>query len=264
MERVALLIEDTQERVRCLLNPESLVVRRWSGLRPRAIEGRRLAGPRHSDDPLLYVGGGWTEMDLDLLFDVELAGSSIEATDVRDLTRPMRRLAENPDEPESGVQPSIVRFLWGRAWNEPGVVLALAERLERFTAEGVPRRSWLRLRLRRVDEPRPETDDPGPLETPDALSWPTADSTFAEELMQVRDLPPREETLQGPGGSEAEEPQQLDRPDLLSFELYKTPFLWRLFAHFGNVDDPLRLPRDRALQAPPPSALRRAGDGGAR
>ena len=38
MERVALLVEDTQESVRCLLNPDSLVIRRASGLRPRAFE----------------------------------------------------------------------------------------------------------------------------------------------------------------------------------------------------------------------------------
>ena len=35
MERVAFLIEETNERLRCLLNPETLVLRRTAGVRPR-------------------------------------------------------------------------------------------------------------------------------------------------------------------------------------------------------------------------------------
>jgi hypothetical protein len=261
MERVALLVEDTQESVRCLLNPDSLVIRRWSGVRPRTFEGNRLAGSRHRDDPLLFVGGGWTEMDIDLLFDVELAGSNLETKDVRDLTGPLRRLAENPEEPQPGARPSVVRFLWGRAWNEPCIVLAIAERLERFTAEGVPRRSWVSLRMRRVVEfVEPQPSEPG---VPDSIVWPKPGDEIPEELIQVRELPPRPETLEAtPALEEEAEPQQFDRPDLLSVELYGTPFLWRLFAYFGPVDDPLRLPRDRALQAPPPSAMRTGGGGG--
>ena len=35
MERAAFLIEDTNQRLECLLNPESLVVRRVAGVRDR-------------------------------------------------------------------------------------------------------------------------------------------------------------------------------------------------------------------------------------
>jgi hypothetical protein len=44
-------------------------------------------------------------------------------------------------------------LIWGKSWNIPGIVVAVAERLEHFTAAGVPRRSWLRLRLLRVEAP---------------------------------------------------------------------------------------------------------------
>jgi hypothetical protein len=55
-----------------------------------------------------------------------------------------------------------VRFIWGKSWNIPGVVLHVSERLERFNADGAPRRSWLSLRLRRVEdsEPRPAPNRP--------------------------------------------------------------------------------------------------------
>ncbi len=77
MERVAFLIEDTGERIGCLLNPESLVVRRQAGVRARRSAGGLVTGADLADDQLLYSGGGNTELTMNLLFDVSLAGSSI-------------------------------------------------------------------------------------------------------------------------------------------------------------------------------------------
>jgi hypothetical protein len=62
MERVAFLIEETGERIVCLLNPESVVVRRTAGVRPRRSIGGSLAGSELADDALLFTGGGTTEM----------------------------------------------------------------------------------------------------------------------------------------------------------------------------------------------------------
>ena len=95
MERVAFLIEDTNARIGCLLNPESLVIRRQAGVRPRRSGGGLVTGADLADDQLLYSGGGSTELTMNLLFDVSLAGSSIAADDVRDLTGPFWRLAES-------------------------------------------------------------------------------------------------------------------------------------------------------------------------
>lgn len=153
VERVAFLIEDTGERIGCLLNPESLVMRREAGIAPRRSHGGLAAGAELRDDPLICTGGGRTELELDLLFDVQLEGSSIETEDVRDLTRPLWDLAENAAEPEQYGVPRFARFVWGKAWNMPGLVSSVAERLEYFTAGGVPRRSWLRIRMLRAEPP---------------------------------------------------------------------------------------------------------------
>lgn len=156
MLRVTLLVEETNERLRCLLNPESLVLRRQAGIQPRRSVSGRLTGAGLADDPLLYTGGGRTEFDLDLLFDVSLAGSSINTQDVRDLTLPLWRLAEGTNRTSRagrGDRPPSVRFMWGKSWNIPAVVVAVAERLEDFTPDGVPRRSWLRMRLLRAEAP---------------------------------------------------------------------------------------------------------------
>jgi hypothetical protein len=149
MERATFLLESTGTRISCLLNPETLILRRAAGVRPRRISGGKLAGTPLRDDPLIVVGGGRTEIHLDLLFDIDLAGSSQVVEDVRELTRPLWELAETRAAP--GTPPEPLLFVWGKAWSIPAVVDALSERLERFDASGLPSRSWMRIRLLRVD-----------------------------------------------------------------------------------------------------------------
>ena len=173
MERVAFLVERTNQRLGCLLNPEQLVIRRTAGIHPRQGATGVLTGAGLSDDPLIFTGGGRTELELSLLFDVSLAGSSVVSADIRDLTAPLWQLAENP-EPDAEGRPPLVRFIWGKAWNIPGVIVAVAERLEHFTPGGVPQRSWLRLRMWRTPDAdlytpavaRPLLPESPPPETP--------------------------------------------------------------------------------------------------
>ena len=122
MERVSFLVEATGARLPCLLNPETLAVRRVAGVRPRRSAAGALTGAELTDDPLLHTGGGRTEIDLDLLFDVTLGGGSVATEDVRDLTRPFWNLAEN-----AGSRAPQVRFVWGKTWNIPGVVVSVAD-----------------------------------------------------------------------------------------------------------------------------------------
>ena len=165
MERVAFLIEASNQRIGCLLNPENLVIQRQAGVRARRSASGQVAGPGSGEDPLLFTGGGRTQFDLDLLFDVDLSGSSIRAKDVRELTRPLQQLAENSAQDQNPRRLPLVRFVWGKTWNIPGYVTAVVERLEAFTPEGVPQRSWLRLRFVRADE--------APKESAQASSFPS-------------------------------------------------------------------------------------------
>ncbi|MGI9175541.1 MAG: hypothetical protein ACR2GR_09520, partial [Rhodothermales bacterium] len=177
MERVAFLIEETNERLGCLLNPEGLVMRRKAGVRARRSATGHLTGTGLTDDPLLFTGGGRTELQLDLLFDIQLGGSTITDPDVRALTRPLWNLAEQTDGSEAQRQLSLVRFVWGKSWNILGAVVAVAERLEHFTQAGVPQRSWIRLLFLRLDQPPPE---------PAAIVRPAA-SFSEEELAQLEE-----------------------------------------------------------------------------
>lgn len=147
---MSFLVEENNERISCMLNPETVVMRRTAGVRPRETLKGLINTDRSGDNLLLFTGSGNTILELDLLFDVTILGSSIETEDVRKLTKPIWDLSENNQRSDHLFRPAVCRFIWGKSWNFPGVVSAIAERLEYFTPQGIPRRSWMRLRLLRM------------------------------------------------------------------------------------------------------------------
>ncbi|MEM7113189.1 MAG: hypothetical protein AAF614_12210 [Chloroflexota bacterium] len=244
MERVAFLIEKTNERIRCLLNPETLVLRRVAGVEQQQSIGGQLTGNGLSDNPLLFTGGGSTELELELLFDVSLAGSTITSNDVRDLTRPFWELAENWE----GELPTV-RFLWGKVWDIAGVVVAVAEKLEFFTPEGAPQRSWLRMKLVRVhDEPMVATT---------AVSTPIPADAFPDTLDELAaDADPDEwEVHELIGGGSPDDPGTGERLDQIAFELYGDAALWRLLAVGNGIDNPFWLSSGDLVRVPPLTLL---------
>lgn len=263
MERVAFLIEESNERLRCLLNPETLVIRRTAGVRPHPAISGQLTRTGLTEDPLLYTGGGRTEWQLDLLFDVALAGSSITTEDVRELTAPLWRLAENTASQSGQRRPPQVRFLWGKAWDIPAVVVAVAEQFEQFLPSGIPQRSWLRLRLWRVDE----AAEP-PVVT-SQLSVSSEQLAVVSETVGLTETLPEEmpapaedwgvHELMGGGElaetGEVEEAAVGERLDQLAYEYYGDAALWRLLAVANSVTDPLRLAAGALLRIPPLTVL---------
>jgi hypothetical protein len=241
VERVAFVIEHSGERISCLLNPEGVVLRRRAGLETRASAGGLVTGAELADDPVFFTGGGKTELTLDLLFDVTLPGSSLPAADVRELTGPLWHLAENATGgPEEGRPPAAL-FVWGKAMKFRGVVAAVAERLEYFSVDGVPQRSWLRLRMLRVAESGEDLEGgalPPPL-LPDDLS----------EAPELPDGPSFVHTVTtadaAPGDDEAGSNERLD---LIAYRYYGDCTEWRVLAWLNDIADPLRLGVDRTLQ----------------
>lgn len=243
MERVAFLLEETNERLGCLLNPESLSMHRVAGVQPRRSVGGQFTGTGLRDDPLLYTGGGKTVLEFHLLFDVSLAGSSIETGDVRDLTGLLWNLAENTQSAGGSRRPPQVRFVWGKSWNIPGIVVAVAERLEEFTADGVPQRSWLSMRLWRVSEP-----------PRDAALRKQALPAFSPADLNVT-----------PDGIPADQVQTHvfsagERLDGIAAHYYPDqtaaygPVHWRMLASFNDLEDPLHIPAGFMLRVPPHTA----------
>jgi hypothetical protein len=244
MERVVFLIEETGERIPCLLNPESLVLRRTAGVRTRRSIGGPLTGAFRSDDPLLHTGGGRTELLLDLLFDVSLVTGENPVEDVRTLTGRLWDLAENASGEDGYGRLRLARFIWGRSFNIPGVVTAVAERLEHFTAEGAARRSWLRMRFVRVAEPAPrgapETASPLPPEGPASAEPGALPGEEPVRFLEVAGSAPE-------GGEADGEPS---RPDNWAALALGDTGLWRWIFARTPVDDPLGVPAGTVLEVP--------------
>jgi len=238
MERVAFLLEKTGERFPCLLNPAGVVVRRLAGLEPRQSSSGPLTGAALKNDPILYTGGGMTEILLDLLFDVTLAGSTLTTEDVRDLTRPLTSLAEGSEGDDGYGQVPLVRFVWGKAWNVLGVVAAVAERLENFTPSGAPQRSWLRMRFLRVGDSAGADTEP----------WADLPPT---DLPEEIDVPPDElrfHQMKGDGSGG-------ERLDEIAASHYGNPAWWRLIAGFNKIDDFWKVSAGDVLMIPPDSSV---------
>ncbi|MDJ0355996.1 hypothetical protein [Paenarthrobacter sp. PH39-S1] len=241
MERIAFLIEDTGEHLGALLNPETVIMSRTAGVEPRRTSGGRLAGAGLADDPLLFTGGGHTELRLDLVFDVDLAPAHLPVTDVRQMTRPIWSLAENSTEVEHQRRPPSVRFVWGRAWNVPGIVTEVAERFDRFASDGSPLRSWMRLVFVRVgqsaDEEGGENYELAQRLPPVDLTAPPVDSLQVLGDGTDEGLQPAE-----PGGESVPSMPPVPAVELgiLSWRAFGTPLLWKLLLEYNNIDDPSR------------------------
>ncbi len=152
MERVAFLVEKTGQLISCMLNPETLVIKRRSGIHQRTIKSVIINSDKSSDDGLIFSGGGNTVLELDLVFDISIKGSTIQCKDVRELTRPIWDLSENSTLMDGEYQPGICRFVWGKSWNIPCVISSISERFDLFDSSGVPKRSWLRIRLIKITQ----------------------------------------------------------------------------------------------------------------
>jgi hypothetical protein len=240
VERVAFLIEETNLRLPCMLNPESLVFRRQSGVSlPDQTAGRLAAG---GTERVVFTGGGFTELELDLVFDVSLAsGGSILSRDVRDHTAPIWELGNShAGRQQAAPQAPFLRFVWGKTWNVRTLVRALAERLENFDSVGRPGRSWLRLRLLQVPEPAAESAGDA------AAAWRTLDHKAVKPSVDTAAEARTHVTAPGIDGGTV----STDRLDRLAERYYGNAALWRPIAQANNIDHPDRLAAGIALVIP--------------
>ncbi len=219
MERVTFLIEQSNERLACLLNPENLVIKRISGVRKRSLSESPMTCSGQSDTPLQFTGGGQTLYQFDLLFDLSVVGSTIETKNIRKLTAPLWDLSENKYNKTSSAYLPVVRFIWGKCWNVPGVITAVAERLEAFSPEGEPGRSWLRMKMVRISE---EQTSEAEVELGDSGTGNTILSP--ESLMPFTSL---QQSSSGSASSNEATDIFSERNDLSAYLKFGNQFRWR-------------------------------------
>lgn len=227
MERVAFLLPHSGAWIRCLLNPEGLSMQRRSGVRAPLHEGQRLIGRGLADDPILVTGGGSTRLVLNLLFDVAFAHQAVPDDDVRHLSDPIWRLGDAAGD-EAGL---VVRLVWGKSWNIPGIVMSAAQRFDDFQQSGIPRRNWMSLEFRRVADSDSDSN----------RSEPTPRDAMRRSLPSAASAP-----LNGP----AAEFVAGQRIDLLAATHLGDPAAWRELAAANDLDDPFAVAPTRVLRLP--------------
>lgn len=244
MERVAFLVDETGERIDCLLNPESVAITRLAGVRARGTSQGQLTGAGLADDPLQFTGGGRTELTLDLLFDVDFVEERLRPVDVRALTRRLWMLAENSAEQLGNFRPPLVWLVWCKSWNLPCVITAIAERYDAFGADGAPRRSWLRMKLVRVAETAAEAE----LTYSDELQRAAAAQAAASAEPVVAG---ETDGVRAVGEGSPQPDYSGVRFDLLATDAIGNPFLWRRLAQHNGIDNPFDVQAGAVLAVPP-------------
>ncbi|WP_208348329.1 hypothetical protein [Pseudaestuariivita rosea] len=242
MERIVFYNELSGDLIECMLNPESMTWRRSAGLRTRTLDQMPIASSAQTDDSLIYTGGGQTEAALELLFDVRTAAPSsfvkggsarAETGDIREVTTKLWALAESRPENATDPWPQVVRMIWGN-WSVPVVVTAVAERLEDFTIDGVARRSWITLGLRRVNERAELTPQRGV----DPLHGDAVEAAVAELTSDDIAIAEAPHTSAARSGG-------LFRIDLLAQQAFGDPRQWRFLAALNGLENPFDPPADR-------------------
>jgi hypothetical protein len=284
MERVAFLIEQTGERVFAMVNPDELTLERQSGVRVRQWHERPLASARRSDDPLIYVGGGVTDLKLNLLFDVDLLSRSSpsfsQAPDFRtrlqappaeartplsvppDGTSSESDVTRAPPAPALAVQD--VRELSGPLWrlteNGEGDAVTQGPPIVYFiwgAAWNVP---CIALAVaERFDQ---FAADGTPLRSwmrihlrrtrLPARAARAADLSMSPAPTAANPRPP----ASLPESVVLTDPTSSSRPDLICDSVYGDVRLMHSLLEFNNVDDFWSLEPGRVLRTPPPSVLR--------
>lgn len=233
MERVEFLIEETHQRVPCLLNPETLIIERSTGIQR---VGGQLVSYKLTDDPVHYSGRGSTSFQLQLLFDVNLPDLFISTRDVRDLTQPLWQLTEYVRADAMFDELPRIRFIWGRVWNIRVVISLISQQFENMSRSGIPERALLTMSLLRVS---------------DEVNQPKTASPIHPTLKDL--TPAAEERL-----NEAASPSwgihimlADERLEQIAAKYYQQPQLWRLLARVNQIDDPQHIPPGTVLRIPP-------------
>jgi hypothetical protein len=236
MERVEFLIEKTNTRLPCLLNPENLTIQRTSGVQRSSAQ---LVNHNMSDNPVSFSGRGDTRFQLELLFDLGLPGLTFQTDDIRDVTGGLWDLTEYKGATGQFEELPSVRFIWGRIWNIRVVVESVSEKYIRFSRTGKPQASQMTVGLIRISE------DETPQERPRSPYTPT-------EVNESRELLDAAENTTDWGVHVLLEDERLSQ---LAARYYGYPDLWRLIAVANNIDNPLSLLPGLRLRIPPLSVL---------
>jgi hypothetical protein len=191
IELNALGQEDAQSLVTVQFNPETLKVSFANQIVPPSNSA---TGGERDTAATQFVGKGTTKLSVQLWFDVNavLPQAKVGITDVRQLTKEVAYFVALRDPPQGQTKrvPPAVRFRWG-TFQFDGIVDAMEESLEFFSADGKPQRASVTLSLSQQDIQFSKPASAGPAGTglggvdPAIGTRPLATATVGDSVQQL-------------------------------------------------------------------------------
>jgi Contractile injection system tube protein/LysM domain len=211
-QQAQLMIEG-QDALTCWFNPSDYTVtkaNRWS-------EGRQLSEEFPQRE---FIGGDPRELHLTLLFDA----ADTDHDDVAGVTDQLFGMLEVQPDVETGkktARPPTVTFSWGQVSSFTAVATHLRVRYTLFDVDGTPLRAVADVALTQV-----------------------------EKVVGAGGGPRQNPTTSGISGLRRHVTREGDSLQSIAHAMYGDPTRWRAIAEANGIDDPLALPRGRALAVP--------------
>lgn len=165
-----------------------------------------------------FQGGGITTMTFQLFFDTYDKGTDVR-TDCTDKLLTMMKIVSSDSSKNVG-QPPYVEFHWGETWSFKGVVTSVDLKFTLFTPNGTPVRATANVGLQQA----------------------------LDEKIYAGQNP----TSGGDGARASRLVQPGDTLDLIAYQEYGDPTMWRLLAGANQLEDPRALRSGQRLVIPSP------------
>ena len=209
-EKAQIVSKDKKIKVQCLFNPTEYSIGRSNKWDVKLAKGENI--PKVS-----FTGGEPASLTMKLLFDTFEKGTDVRQ-ETKGLWEMMRIDTSGTNSSTSKGEPPKVIFQWGKLWSFEAVIEKISQKFNLFMSDGTPVRS-------------------------------TVDVTFK----QVQDEMKFAGTNPTSGGGE---PQRVhvvqagDRLDLIAYQEYGDPSMWRLIADANNLIRPRHLRPGQKLVIP--------------
>lgn len=202
---------DTGETIKCLFNPTEYTIQKSNNWRPQPVKGKNV--PK-----LEFGGGGSRTMTFELLLDAFEKGGDVRQS-VEKLWKLTMLEPKNKNKSTDRARPPIILFQWGGNWEFKAVVTSLSVRYIMFGETGKPTRAVANISLQEASD---ESEQPG-----------TNPTSYAKPGYKLR------------------ETKAKDSLQLIAFEEYGDPNLWRRIASENSIDNPFALEAGTVLSIPP-------------
>ncbi len=213
LEKAYITNLETNEQIPCLFNPTEYTISKSNRWDSVKVMGDDVPMPK-------FISGDAMKLTMTLFFD-----TYEEKKDVREYTDKLFKLMSvDPklrNKKNKKGRPPRCMFNWGKKWGFKAIITQMKQRYTLFLEDGTPVRA-------------------------------TVDVTF-QQVEKEGTYPAQNPTTQGDIDQSVRVVKPGDRLDLIAYEEYGDPTLWKHIAEANDIADPLEIePGQQLVIVPPP------------